>query len=256
VAERLEAASNIAPDLAARNTVGRAMDRAYPFIEEHRRPDMLHIRLLASSPQVTWYPPNTMVLDVGLALAAGPDQLEDIIAATLVRGLAPPASPLPHEAEDGREALRSTFRKLHHEGIVNLIEKFPTLKLDVNHPTFRSPDAKRGRAVLEGAGALKRINRMLETLTDPAAGLLASTGGSVDDLLRINRHYAPTGYAMNRTIIDRLGDERFRQAAQAGPSAWLEAYQEAALLPGARGELSQMPPFDEVVFERILALMN
>jgi putative zinc-dependent peptidase DUF5700 len=256
LADRLEAASNLAQDLEARDTVGRAMTRAYPYIEEHRRPDMLNVRLFAASPQITWYPPNTMVLDVGLALAAGPEQLEDIIAATLVRSLAPPTSPLPHEAESGREALRSTFRKMHHEGIVGLIEKYQTLKLDVNHPTFRSPDANRGRAVLLGAETLVRMNRMLETLLDPDAGLLESTGGSVDDLLRINKRYAPTGYAMNRLIIDRLGEERFREAIQAGPSAWIEAYQEAALLSGAMGELSQLQPFDEVVCERILALLN
>lgn len=256
IGERLEAAESLPDSLAAWNTIGRAIDRAYPYVPEFRRPDVLQVHLTASTPQMTWFPPNTLSLDVGLALAAGRDQLEDMVAATLVRSLAPPAPPLPHEAESGREALRSTFRKLHHEGIVNIIEQYPTLQLDFEHPTYKTPDENRPRAITRAVQVLERMNLMLETLLDPDSDTLASVGGSVDDLLRLGRQYEPTGYAMNRMIIDRLGRDRFVESATAGPVPWLQAYQEAALIGDARGELSDMPPFGQVNFDRILVLMN
>lgn len=253
---RLDAAINLADTLNTLGTFSRALARAYPFIPEFRRPETLHIHLTASSPQMTWFPPDALILDVGLALAAGPSQLEDMIAATLIRSLAPPASPLPHEAESGREALRSTFRKLHHEGIVNIIEKYPTLRLDVAHPTYQTPDVNRPRALQQAVLVLNRMGLMLETLLDPDSDTLETTGSSVDDLMRIGRQYEPTGYAMNRLIINRLGPDRFQEAAVSGPVAWLSAYQEAALQGDARGELADMPPFGEVVFTRLLDLMN
>ena len=256
IADRLEAAANLADSLQTLGTVTRAMERAYPFVPEFRRPETLHLHLTATTPQITWYPPNALILDVGLAMAAGFDQLEDMIAATLVRSLAPPAPPLPQDAADGAEAMRSTMRKLHHEGIVNLIEKYPTFRLDVDHPIYRTPDINRPRAIIMAASMIERMNLMFATLLDPDSGQLAVSGSSVDDLLQLGRQYESTGYAMNRLIIDRLGADRFREAAMAGPAAWLTAYQDAAIMGGASGELGNMPPFDEVALTRLLALLD
>jgi len=256
IAKYLDEAEALADTLVNRAIVEQALAAAWPFIDEHRRPENLEVLLFAALPSITWYPPDMIILDVGLALAAGPDQLADILAAVLIRSLAPPAMVEPHEASNGREALQATFHKLHQASIIGWLEDYPNLQLDQGHETYQRPDPTRQRVLITSAATLEHFLIMLETLVDPDSDTIDKVGGSLDDLLRIGRSYEPIGYAMSTLIIEHQGRDAWIEAVVGGPVTWLQAYQNAAISGVAQGELASMPAFDDLTFARLLALLE
>ncbi len=220
--------------------------RARAYLPAGAMPERLIVDLSVATPSITWHPEGVIILDMGLALAAGPEQLEDIIAANLLRSLSPTAGVKPYEAANGAEALKAAFRKLHHESMVNWVEDYLNLELDISHPTFgQLSDKSRLRAVTDAELILTRMGEMLDTLLDPTSGTLDSTGGSIDDLLRLGKRYQPVGYAMAALCVDVFGEARFQAAALQGTLAWLELYQEAATSGRGSGDLGLLPPFSD-----------
>lgn len=247
---------SMAREIEDSGLVGRALGRAWEFVPAFRVPESVTIHLSASAPMQTWYPPSHLVIDLGLALAAGDTLLENMIAAALVRSLSPMEGPLPQETEGGRDALKATLARLHYEGIVNWIEDYPSLRLDPQHYIYRNPDPNRTRPIRIAVDKMERMETMMSTLLDPDSDQLAMGGGAVDDLLRLNRSYQPMGWAMSTLIVDHVGRDRFVTIANESPEAWLRAYQEAAIAGGSTENLALMTPFDEILFSRMMDLLD
>ncbi len=256
IADHLDEVKNLVETLQTQGVMDQALNDAWPFIAEAKKPESLDLLLFAAVPSITWYPPNTVILDIGLALAAGPDQLHKILAATFIRSLAPPAMVEPHKAASGREALEATFHKLHQASIIGWLEDYPNLEFDSRHPTYQRPDPNRQRVIIDSAITLERFFTMLNTLVDPESNTIDQAGGSLDDLLRIGKKYEPIGYAMTTLIIKHRGKEEWLGVTTAGPVKWLQAYQAAASSNSMSGELATMPAFDELTFTRLMALLE
>jgi hypothetical protein len=242
--------------LQTQGVLDQALNDAWPFIPDANKPESLDLLFFAAVPSITWYPPGTVILDIGLALAAGPDQLRGVLAATFIRSLAPPAMVEPHKAASGREALIATFHKLHQASTIGWLEDYPNLEFDGRHPTYQRPDPNRQRVIIDSAILLERFFAMLNTLVDPESDTIHNVGGSLDDLLRIGKKYEPIGYAMTKLIIEHKGEEGWLEVAPKGPVPWLQAYQDAATSNSMAGELATMPAFDTLTFTRLMALLE
>lgn len=255
LAERLDDAAGLADSLHERQVLTRAYDRVLPYLDAAQRPDSLRLRLLAATPSVSWYPPGDLMLDAGLALAAGPG-LEAVLASSLYRHLAAPAMADPVDFADGRGALLATLAQLQRRSVLAELGDFARMRYDPAHPVLGGGAAPDEHGVLTAAEAMARVQDMLATLVDPAQdAVLRANGGSVDDYLRLGGLYDVVGHAAAALIRDRLGDEGWLRAARGTTLDWLRAYQEAAGDGGATGYLSQLPPFDPTTWSRLEALI-
>jgi hypothetical protein len=226
-------------------------------------PDTLRVSFLVAGPDQRWTG-DRMLLDAGLAAAAGPARLPRLIAAQLYRALSPREGPEPTAARDGREALIATFAKLRREGVAAWLEDFPELEFNATHPLLGGPDKERREWHRLATRSLAALQEMLPSLlANPA--YLAAKGTIADDLLRGNSSYRATGCAMAALIATRLGEPRLQAAARGAPADFLAAYQEAvakgegpALVERAwiaPGELADLPPFPEPIYRSLRTLL-
>ncbi len=168
-----------------------------------------------------------MLVDAGVAAAAGPTRLPRLLAAQLYRALAPRDGPEPYKARDGVAALVATFAQLRRDGVAGWLEDFPEVEFDSTHPLVGRAEKDRRNWHRLATRSLSALQEMLPALlADPA--VLDTKGTVVDDLLRGNRTYRATGYAMAALIATRLGEPRLQAAARGTPVDFLAAYQEAA----------------------------
>ena len=238
------------------------------WVAPSQLPDTLAIAFLYAGPDVRWYSQRLLV-DAGLAAAAEPAQLPRLLAAQLYRGLRAIPTP-PTQSSPGRPTLLATFATLQLEAATAWIEGYPEVRFDAAHPLLGRPDQGRQQAAKKAEIALARLNDMLKPLlTDHT--LLASKSTVIDDLLRGNAAYAPTGYMMAALIAVRLGDQRLHEALTGSPAAFLRAYQDAAR--GAAGgqvpaalangvaapsadDLARLPAFADAQFDNLMELLE
>lgn len=237
------------------------------WVPPSQLPDTLVIAFLNAGPDVRWYSQRLLV-DAGLAAAAEPAQLPRLLAAQLYRGLRAIPTP-PAQAAPGRPTLLATFATLQLEAATAWIEGYPEVRFDAAHPLLGRPDQARRQAAKKAEVALTRLNDMLKPLLTDRA-LLASKSAVIDDLLRGNAAYAPTGYMMAALIVVRLGERRLHEALTGSPVEFLRAYQDAARR-GASGQvpaalangvpapsaddLARLPAFADAQFDNLVDLL-
>jgi len=255
LADRLADVRTLAADLRDAGVVEQAYARARPFRPQAYRPDSLRVHLLAATPSVSWDPPEALIVDAGLALAAG-DHLPDLLAVEIFRNLVPRRMAPPDRYADGRDALAASLAELQRRSIMAHLRGADEAFYDPAHPVLGGPVDVRGRDVLAAVDIMRRLQTMLATLADPAqADVLRTTGGSVDAYLRLGGLYDVLGGAVARLIRDRLGEEGWREAAGGTTLDWLAAYQSAAADGGAPGFLSQFPPFPATTWSHLQDLL-
>lgn len=234
------------------------------YVHPDRLPDTLRVIFLVAGPDVRWTG-SRMLVDVGVAAAAGPARLPRLLAAQLYRALAPRDGPEPTAAGGGAEALIATFAQLRREGVAGWLEGFPEVEFDTSHPLLGPPEAERRNWHRRAVNTLTALQEMLPALlADPA--VLAAQGTVIDDLLRGNGTYRATGYAMAALIATRLGEPRLQAVARGTPADFLAAYQEAATHRDgpalaerswiAPGELADLPPFPASIYRSLKALFG
>ena len=233
-----------------------------PYVHPGRLPDSLRVIFLVAGPDIRWTG-SRMLVDAGVAAAAGPARLPRLLAAQLYRALAPLDGPEPQAAGGGVAALTATFAQLRREGVSAWLEGFPEVAFDATHPLLGHTEAERENWRRLAVNSLTGLQQMLPALLgDPA--MLAEKGAVVDDLLRGNGTYRATGYAMAALIATRLGEPRLQAAARGAPADFLAAYQEAATRGDgpplaerawlAPADLKDLPPFPAPVYRSLRAL--
>ncbi len=234
------------------------------YVHPDLLPDTLRVIFLVGGPDIRWTGSRVLV-DAGVAAAAGPARLPRLLAAQLYRALAPRDGPEPTAAGGGAGALVATIAKLRREGVAGWLEGFPEVEFDYTHPLLGRQEAERRDWHRLALGSLKAFQGMLPALlADPA--VLAEKGTVIDDLLRGNGTYRATGYAMAALIAVRLGEPRLQAVTRGAPADFLAAYQEAAtrgdgpLLAErawlAPGDLADLPPFPEREYRSLQALFT
>lgn len=217
-------------------------------------PDTLTISILCAGPDAR-FAGGRLLVDAGLAAAAGTRQLAQILAAQLYRRLSPPAGPAPKDAGTGKSALAATIARLRHEAIAGWLEDYPRLRFAAAHPALGAADQTRLDALSLAQRSLVSANELLAALrTDRDA--LDRQGAVVDDLLRLHRAYTATGYHMASTIAARMGEARLREVSLADAD-FIAAYQEAAGPPGAGGDqAADMPPLADETAAWLVGLLR
>jgi len=219
-------------------------ERTAGYIPAEVWPDTLDIRFLVANPGTSILDDGVLLLDAGLALAAGSDELPSLLAAHYYANLMPMAPPLAKD-ESGAAALAATLRQIRQEAVTAWLQRYPDVKLDSLHPAFASPVEQQIRYFDFAFGSLRRCDQMLTTLFDDP-DIMLRQGDSLDDLLRINTTYPALGYAMAEAVVKAAGEQSLRECSR-DATAFIAAYQAAvqpAWEPATEDErLSLMPPF-------------
>ena len=249
LADHRDEARGLGDRLAAQDLPASIQASVRPLLPSGVRLDSLRVLLMAATPAVSWSPPRSLIVDAGLALAAG-DQLSGLLAAALHRQLVP--APDVAAAPSGRQALLATLSRLHRQGVAAFLQGGSRLEFDHTHPVLGA--APPGDPVRAARDALTRMQAMLTTLADPAhADELERNGGAVDAYLRPGNLYDDLGAAMASLIRGHLDDAAWRRAAAGDAAAWFAAYQQAAL--AAQGP-NPLPAFAAADWTHLQALLS
>jgi len=254
---RLARLDTFLTELAGSDLARRSLAMAAPWLPPGNVPRSLTVRLFVGPPSIRyWEPDHEMIVDAGLALASGRQQLARLVAANLYRYHAPVLGPRPEEASSGDRALAAAFDELRRQGIAAWIERLPDLSFDPAHPDLGDPNRRHSDPVAEAAGWLPTVFDMLDGLLgQDDRQLLAQRGRSLGDYLRIGGRAPVLGYAMAALIDDRLGPATL-QACCNDPVAFVARYQQAATDGGATGRLSLLKPFPAEIYHRLERLLR
>ncbi len=260
---KLVEADRLADMLSAASLQDEICERLSPFVRPGELPDVIQVHLLAMGPVIK-YEDGDLVLDLGLALAAGQEHLPDVLASVIYREVGRERAPEPRKTPLGEAALRATFERLVQEGVAAYIEGWDRLDLDSSHPSLSvKPEARRVPYV-RGRESLQILQASLHTVLTEENGL---QGHSLllDDLLRGSGAYPLVGFVMASLIADTYGVDRLHELSD-DPIGFLNAYQEAArkrppeavergVDPVQHG-LNNLPPFDSPDFDALMRIMR
>lgn len=247
---RADEARDFAGVLADDQYRSRVWELARRWIGEARLPGSLTIHAMVGPTSLGFQAPDHVILDAGLALAAGKEQAARMTASRLYAELAPPSGPQPPAAASGREALRQTLRFLHHGAVIAWIAGGAELEFDGRHHHLGAPRRETRTTQERAADLLTYSFRILEGMLDPGReDLLQAHGKAVDDLLRSRWGYETLGFAMAEAIASRGGEEALL-ALSGDTAAFLNAYQSAL------GADSVMPPFPPQLLEQLSGLVR
>jgi hypothetical protein len=247
---RADEARDFADVLADDQYRGRVWELARRWIGESRLPGSLTIHAMVGPTSIGFQAPDHVILDAGLALAAGREQAARMTASRLYAELAPPSGPQPPAAASGREALRQTLRFLQHGAVIAWIAGGADLEFDGRHDHLGAPRLETRTTQERAAGLLNYSFRMLEGMLDPGReDQLQANGRAVDDLLRPRWGYETLGFAMAEVIAARGGEEALL-ALSGDTAAFLDAYQSALDADAV------MPPFPPQLLEQLRELVR
>jgi len=247
---RADAAADFATVLADDGFRSRVWELARYWVGDTRLPGSLTIHVAVGPTSIGFRAPDHVILDAGLALAAGQEQAARMTASRLYAELAGPPGPQPPAASSGREALRQTLRLIQHGAVIAWIAGGAELDFDGSHEHLGAPSKEFRTTQERAAGLLNYAFRMLDGMLEPGhEALLQSNGKSLDDMLRSRWGYETLGFAMAEVVAAQGGDERLRGMA-GDTAAFLDAYQSAC------GPDTVMPPFPPRLFEQLVELVR
>ena len=240
---RLDALDTLLTTLRERRVDREILALAGQWVPAGRLPPSLAVRLFVGTPSMRYdSTTQSLLVDAGLALASGPDQLVRMAAANLYRYFVPLQGPEPARAANGALAAAAALEKLTRDGVAGWIEDYADQTFPPDHPLLGRTATQRAGVVSRAAEALPRLADMVKgALADPAE--LDRNGYAVERYLRLGNRYTELGYAMAALVADRLGESALHAAA-ADPVAFLDTYQRAAAeADAAPGQLALLEPF-------------
>ena len=227
VVEREARIRSLLDELADPQRCAAVFTAAEGFIPESAWPDTIHIEYIVDRAGHTLREGGHMIVDAGLALAAGPDKLFRMLAGQFYADAVPLREPWAVHETSGDRAVAATFDQLRFQGAMSWIMDFPHLVFDGGHPVLSRVNELHSRTRERGLDNIERIDLMLSTMV-AQPGMLQEKGATIDGMLRINGLYSPMGYVMAETLAAVAGEARMREALLT-TTAFLAAYQEAAL---------------------------
>jgi hypothetical protein len=219
-------------DFVAQEAACAVWPLARAWIRPEALPDTLHVDLLAAAAEIRLYEGHHLV-DAGLALVSGREQLTRLLASVLYRKLEATAGPSPGEVA-GEAVLAHSLRLVRNEGIAAYIDDLPNLFFGHEHPSLAGSAPVPEEVCATARLNLLNIERVVaDQLSLPAAerdfaGVHITFVGS--------RGWQATGWFMAAVIADRQGEQQLQAVARSLPD-FVAAYQVAALAnppdPGA-----------------------
>ncbi len=224
-------------------------------------PDSLFVVFLPSTPEIR-VNQQYLFVDTGVLLAGSMDQLVKQLTGILFRVRMQLQGEHPVHGE-GEAAVANSVRIMMNQGIIGYIEDQPGTIFSPDHPKLGKFNMVPEQLFEKGLITVSTFNQYLppmladQTVMQKEGAILAKTLGGSQLLDQ-------AGFSMSATIAANLSEEELRDSA-GSPAAWLTAYQKAAKMnpvpaPKAYTVMDQlhlsMPPFDDVVYEGLLEILN
>jgi hypothetical protein len=212
-------------DFVARESACDVWALARVWVRPENLPDTLRIDLVAANAEIRLYKGHHLV-DAGLALACGPEQLTRLLASVLYRKLEATEGPSPGEVK-GTAVLAQSLRLVRNEGVAAYIDDLPNLFFGREHPALAG-----AAPVPEDICATARFNLLnIEQVVTRQLAQPAATRDFAGVHLNLvgSRGWQATGWFMATVIARRMGEPQLREAVRTVPG-FLAAYQEAALV--------------------------
>jgi hypothetical protein len=232
------------------------------YLTREQLPDTLTIAFVVAIPEVRYWEKHLLV-DAGLASAADPDILCQILASVLYRDLAAAKGPEPAAASTGEEALRSTFSRLMVAGVAAWLEDYPHVVLRTDHPLLQRPSDSRLTSVINAPEVMNAVNRYLKIVLQDSAHI-QDQRTLIDDVLTGGSSYSAFGYAMSALIVARAGEDGLRACSHSAAD-FLASYQKGAkerqVIPftgpwhDLAKTLEDMPPITDPEYEALHAIL-
>ncbi len=232
-------AARMVRDLCAPGVLAGIFDRLEGFVPPDAWPDTLTVHFVAANPGTAVRDGERILIDAGLALAVGVEDLIRLLAGNLYSVLTPADFPRP-ETSAGTAALAATYRRLAREGVMAWVQDYPLVTFDSLHEAFAEFDDHRTAYRDYAHRALVQTDKMIGALA-ATPGLMDERGTVIDDLMRFNDLYSVLGYAIAERIAGHGGRDAL-VAASADAADFLRAYQQAAL---AEPQDPKTPPYSE-----------
>lgn len=236
-------------------------EKANFWLGEKDVPDSLVVAIIPSKPELRNFE-NYLFVDSGVLWAGSPEQLEGQLVGLLFRSLRMLEGASPGGAQ-GKIAVANSIRVMMNEGILGYIEDQPGTTFNPDHAKLGAVNIVPEVVYEHGRRAIDLFETHLpEMMADPA--VMTRKGRNLAKTLIASSSLNQGGYCMSATIAGHLGEDRLRDTA-GSPSAWLKAYQEAALLNGKPApdpyQFTQrmyrcMAPFDDSVFEGLIRICD
>ncbi|MFH1845373.1 MAG: DUF5700 domain-containing putative Zn-dependent protease [bacterium] len=233
-----------------------------PYKPSSQQISRMILHVLPMRPDIRLFEGHLLV-DAGLLVAAGHEQLAHILASVIYRETARASSTLPTDTA-GIPALRATFLKMAHEGVASWLERYVEVQFDDEHPTLGIPPDFRTDSVRRCGHIIQQMNKYLGIIFEQPE-MIAEKGLIIDEVIRGANSYESVGFAMAALIVARFGQERLQQVSNSAP-AFISAYQEAAAqsrvvataeIPGPHADLLiEMAPFDDELIVELLTLLR
>ena len=214
-------------------------------------PERITVHFFAGTPQIGFGDPDRFAMDLGLAIAAGPDRTAKLLASRFYFTLAPRDGVEPDFGQSGAVILAGAFRMLRLSAVASWLGDKDAIRFDGAHAQLGAR-ADHAPVMRENARfALERISLMMSNLLGPGAtGAQEKYGNKIHNFLRFNDRYETCGWAMADAIVAHVGEAGLREAA-GGTVSFLRAFQAAALAPAPEGWHGP-PPFPADQFEDLI----
>ncbi|MBC8425803.1 hypothetical protein H8E07_16940 [bacterium] len=239
--DRLDIAAGFNGDFCTPALLDGLRDALTRYISPEDLPARIPIHFFAGTVLIGFDEPDRFAMDIGLAIAAGPDQTAKLLASRLYATLAPRDGVEPDLGRTGAEKLAGAFRMLRLTAVSSWLGEKDAIRFDGAHPLLAT-QASHASVMREDARlVLERISLMMNNLLDPVSETgQEKYGNKTHNFLRFNDRYETCGWTMADAIVAHAGEKGLREAA-GGTVSFLRAYQAAALAPAPDGRRRPFP---------------
>jgi len=239
----------------------RITDLLAPYQPSSPLVSRLILHIVPMRPDIRLFEGHLLV-DAGLMVAAGHQQLANILASVVYRDIAQASSTMPTDTA-GLPALQATFLKIAHEGVASWVERYVEVQFDDEHPSLGIPPDFRTESVRRCGHIVTQMDKYLGIMFERPE-VIGEKGLLIDEVIRGANSYESVGFAMAALIVARFGEERLQEVSNSA-RAFISAYQEAAVMrrvvasgeiPGPHADLLvDLVPFEDELFAELLSLL-
>lgn len=238
----------------------KMQELAQKWLAPDNVPQPMVIHFLPGKPELRIYK-NHLLVDVGAAVSASPEQLNRQLVSLLYRNYQTINGKNPIEV-DGADSVTNALRVFCNEGIASWVGDMPHVFFYSSHPSLGKVDMAPEDIFHSGRQVINLMNSNFAPFIDSESDLQANAQQFVRGMAA-SQAFTKGGYAMAATIVGHLGEERLVQE-KSSVSGFISAYQEAALMnpnplpvpgrPGVKNNVT-MPPFSPEVFDWLMKIL-